>query len=814
MSLPRLCLLLLVILSANCSFAQQQARMHQWGDLQSRLPDLPERSFTIADSLFIIVGNCKNMGLVLFHQPVYETVPRLPVSERAAFLKVHGNILYSFNYRSYIDTPFAQHDLQQHFVQSSFNLLIRNKYPVRMTISSRTTNSPYFKNTFDVNLQFNRGQLLEIIKADLRKQLLFATNSANAIVHKAAVVDRTKMELSGLQDIVKLDQLSKFQQEYKTRQAEVQQLQSWLNSQARMQELVEERERAMQVRNHLSKPATENLPVAMPDNDIAGMINKPVEKMGSNKASFLDFLTKRTADSKAATKQAAPVENAAARLDSAKKKLEQLKQLVKKDEANLKKAQKTITDSLSTIRAELNSLSTGPGLYAFMRKHNLSRDQLTKTQRLLLSVNQVAVGRSWVDYSELTVKNISVAGVNVELNPLPYYVAFAAGKINYRFRDFIYKNNRGQLPDQSVALIRAGLGQKEKNNFILSFYNGKKSILNSTAAAAYNSAQRIIGISAEAKFTLDANNNVTAELARSSYYNNASQQPTSADLFKKIFRLKDRTNQAYSIKLNSYYPRSNTKFTGYYKNLGENFQSFTLYPIGTNQEAWMARLNQSLWKKRLSIDAAIRKNDFVSPVAAPSFNSKNVFKSLQLLLRVPRYPFVSVGYFPSSQLSLSNNNILTESQYNTVNAVVSHSYRFRQKLDMNSNIVFTKFYNNGSDTGFIYFNASSWTVSHSIFLSSLQLQSGVSITDQQQLHLLTLEQTASYQFKKSITLTAGLKWTKENYDRDLIGCTAAMSIVIKRMGMIQLHYDRTYLPSYGRILVPVDMGQLSFYREF
>jgi hypothetical protein len=65
-----------------------------------------------------------------------------------------------------IDKPFAQNNLARYLVQTSSNFLIKNKYPVRMTITNRSSNSPYFKNTMDVNLQFNRRQLLGNIKAD------------------------------------------------------------------------------------------------------------------------------------------------------------------------------------------------------------------------------------------------------------------------------------------------------------------------------------------------------------------------------------------------------------------------------------------------------------------------------------------------------------------------------------------------------------------------------------------------------------------------------------------------------------------------
>jgi hypothetical protein len=213
------------------------------------------------------------------------------------------------------------------------------------------------------------------------------------------------------------------------------------------------------------------------------------------------------------------------------------------------------------------------------------------------------------------------------------------------------------------------------------------------------------------------------------------------------------------------------------------------------------------------VDAAIRKNDFNSPIAAPSFSTQTIFKSIQVSVRVPKYPFVSVGYYPSSQLSLSNNNVLIENQYNTLNVVMSYSYLFK-KLSMNTNAMYTQFYNSGSDTGFIYFNATNYTVNHSIFLSKLTLQTSIALTEQRDINLFSAEQMMSYQLKKVITIGGAIKWNTLNKTETLIGGTANIAIQVKKIGTIQFNYDKTYLPSYNRTLLPVDMGRMTFFREF
>ncbi|MEO6541178.1 MAG: hypothetical protein ABIN74_09320 [Ferruginibacter sp.] len=709
-----------------------------------------------------------------------------PEKPRTKFLTIHGNIYYNFSYRSYIDTPFAQKDVMQHLVRTNLDLLIDGKYPLKLTLTNRTSNSPYFKDGTDLNFQSGRKQTLENIKAEL----LAKVNSYN-----------------------KLYKLSYDESVYENKLKQVQQLQEWINSPARMQELVEEKERAFENSiNKLSKKADA-------DNTEAGELLNKKHLLGTK--DFSKFKAKKLIENKIrdqadslATDSMLLVKDSSFsdKLQAGKQKLQKMQTELKQYQTKAVTAKKNVQDSINKVKSEINSLNSSKGLYDFMQKNGIAKNELTGAQRFLLSVNQFNVGRSWLDYSELTVKNVSLSGVNIEMNPLPFYFAVAAGKINYRFRDFVFKDNIN-TPAQSLYLVRAGMGQKEKNNFIITFYNGKKAVLKNTVPGASNSLQRVLGISAETRLAINENNYIVAEVAKSSYNNNGNTQPHSSDLLSKTLNWKTKTNLAYSLKLFCNSQQTDTKVTAYYRKTGEDFQSFNLYPVHVNQDAWMARIVKGFWKRKFTIDAAIRKNDFESPVASPSFESKTIFKSLQLTLRVPKYPFVSVGYYPSSQLSLSNNNVLVENQYNTLNAVVSHNYHINKVL-FNTNAVYTQFFNNSTDTGFIYYNSSSYTLNHSIFLNPLVLGSSVSLTDQQDLNLFSLEQSLSYQFKNRLTLSGSLKWNRVNKAEDLVGCSVAAGIYLKRIGTIQINYDKTFLPGYNRTLMPVDIGRVSFYKEF
>ncbi len=756
---------------------------------------------SIGDTTFIMRGNCKNYWAAFFAKSISSPVMAQPFHKQP-FLVIHGNVLYNFSYRSYIDTPFSQQDLQQHLVQTNIGFLLADRYPVQMTISSRSSNSPYFADRLDANVNFSRSNLMDVIKNRLRTK-------ADSLVNR--------------QPLYQAEEL------YAARQQKITSLQAWINHPQRQQELAREREKLRTKARGRSgetykRPNLSQAEIAQliwPENNNEKFRYKrpgiAVKSPGINADSIVDKPSINTDSIKnkiASVKDGLQVDSSVIRNYEEKK--EELKKLVKElkdSEKEISNIKRSIQDSVNMLKRSVSAIQSNNELKDFIQTNNIPREELTKTQRALLAVNNIGLGRNWIDYSELTVKNITLTGINIELNPSKFYFAFAAGRVNYRFRDFIIKNDKNDLPHQSLYIVRAGAGKKEGNNIIFSFYNGKKASFDNSGTAGPSPLQRVLGVSAEARLKIDQNNYLIAEVAKSSFGNNIPGRPASTDdLIGKAFNMKVRSNEAYSIKLFSELPQTNTKITGYYRSMGEDFQSYNLFPSNINQDAWMLKVNQSFWKKIVTLEAAIRKNDFASPIAAPSFSSKTVFKSLQATFRKAKYPFVSVGYFPSSQLTLSNNNTLLENQYNTLNGVMSYSYQLRNTR-MNSNAVYTKFYNSSNDAAFLYYNASSFSFNQNIFWGKLTSQSGASFTDQQDLQLFTVEQSLSYQLK-FITVGGGVKWNKIKNSQSLFGALGQLGIQFRKLGTLQFNYEKTYLPAYNSRLMPVDIGRMSFYRQF
>jgi hypothetical protein len=763
---------------------------------------ITKSTFIQTDSgLFIIqqlVGKCRQKAESSFFIPneieigrgVRERRLYEPQNDKDDFLTIHGNITYSLNYRSYIDTPFAEKDVMQHAVQTRLDIKLKNKYPFTVYLTSRRSNSDYFSNATDVSFQFHQAQMLDNIKKEIR------TGKENLLLNKSlsltpaqlyqrekegALKDIGNFSNFNIKDkvskIVEAQQeeiqqkFAKLYEEYKANMDKLAALKALSISGASAQNEVEKKERSLRGKVNKVTDSLENVAKAFGEKHIGKYTNKA------------DTL----------------INTATEKIEDKKQQLEKLQKEVAQSEQRLKLYQKKITDSLQKVKKGIANITDKNSLNEYLHKTGGSIKEIPTLQRLLLSIKQIGLGRSWIDYSELTVKNISLTGFNIEMNPNNIYFAAAAGKVNYRFRDYIVKGNYAGS-NQSVGLVRAGFGKKDKNNIIVTYYAGQKALLtqaNPTDAAT----QKISGFSVETRKKIDEHNYVIGEYARS----------TSPTLKTKTFNFKNNTNEAFSIKLFSDY--GNTKVNGYYRKTGEDFQSFTLFPTNNKQDAWMLRAKQTIWKKRILLDAAIRKNDFNSPIAAPNFSNTNVFKSFQVTARIPKYPFVSAGYYPSSQLTLSDNNVLFENRYNTLNTIISHSY-FVNKLSMNTNATYTKFYNSGSDTGFIYYNASTLTLNHSVNLKSFIVQGIVTVTDQSFLKQTTIEPVLTYQLKNILSISSSVKWNRVNRTETLWGGTAGLNLYLKKIGVLQMQYDKIYLPGFSRNLLPVDMGRVTFSREF
>lgn len=694
-----------------------------------------------------------------------------PPPQRKPFLTVHGNVMYDFYYQSHVDTPFLEKDIYQHTVQTVLDITIRDNYPLHLAFSTNQGNSSWFRDMTGINLRYSN------------------LDFKNALLQRAKGWDAGKLKQLKELEALKVEMENKWKDVYKMR--------GWVNDGVRVRKIIELREKLYNAQHSegMQLPAG-NFPNArLPQVDYKAL---NIPEPGIKKPAMPDVDT-------------SSMQRILYEYTVQKARLDSMQQAVSKLEEKYFKLEKAYGARKGQLMEVLAKSRNNKELSENLEMLNLPDTILPKGYRSLLAVKSVGIGRTMVDYSELTAKNISITGFQAEYNP-SYYVAVATGAVDYRFRDFIVNTNRVK---QYLNIVRIGTGMKDGNNIIASFYTGKKQVYNFNTSTPNVEAPdyRIMGFSLEGRWQLNRNNFIVGEVAKSSmpYY---MRKPQHESVPGSMVQFDDHTNEAYAVSAGSFIPATGTRMTGTFKVMGGNFQSFSLYSTGSTQQAWMAKVDQPFFKQQLTITASIRKNLFSSIFENADYQSNTVFKSIQATFRRKHWPVVSLGYFPSSQLMKLEEGKYMENLFYTLVGTVSHFYQYNG-ISMNTMFSGTKFYNRQADSGFVYFNSTNLLLNQSIFLNRLTINGTLSSAISRDYNLHGADGGLQYRLREWLEIGGGLKYNYQTvYDLQQLGYNGNARITIPKLGEISVMADKGFVPGVNRRLVSNNTGRLTYTKIF
>lgn len=686
--------------------------------------------------------------------------------KRAPFLQLHGNFNYSFDYRSILDTPFATTNLQEHREQVYADATLKGKYPFRVIVSSRQSNSAFFPNYTDVNVEFKQPAYRQAIKEGM----------------VAAMKERVQAQ----------DSLGKYEQQLNAQRSQWLSLTRWVNDPAREQEVVQEKERLYHEALRLGGKTAAGL---------AG---------SDSSGGKSDSAVSRKRDSlMALIKQPGLLEK---KMQAARKSADSLLKAMggtkfQSDSAHVKQ-----DSTMRALETKIRSARSIGDLEAAGRE--AGANGLSAFDKRLLALSHFNLGRAAVDYSELTVNNISLTGVNIEYNP-GWYAAFAAGSVDYLFRDYVIQP--GGMPKQNLVLGRFGWGDRNRESYILTVYTGTKSTFGGNAIVVPAAGQpvattSIFGYSLEGRYRIDANMMLSVEAAKSSSPYSAGGDRGKS--FGQAFAFNQRENEAYSVKLDWTIPATHTAFSMFYRDLGANFQSYTLFSTGNRQTNWGIKWHQVFFKNQLTMNAQIRKSSFDDPLIASTYSSTILLKSLQLTYRRRKWPVLSVAYMPTSQLTKDGSGNVIQDVYYALTGTVIYSYAVK-KVRMISSVIYSQFFNKGTDSGFVLYNARNILYTHQIYAGRLNVQTDIEYTVQPALVYWMWQQGLNVNIGKWLTVGGSVK-------NDLVpagngqywGGMLLGQINFKKIGSLRLQYSKDYIPNGGSSLVPYNWGRANWIKIF
>ncbi|MBS1663440.1 MAG: hypothetical protein JST68_20525 [Bacteroidetes bacterium] len=698
--------------------------------------------------------------------------------EDHSLVKVHGNVTYDLNYWSRIDTPFAEQNVYQHTVQTYLDVTYKDNYPFRVFFTTRWSNSSLFKSFTDLNFLYN------------------ATDFNNRV--KRQVKDL-------LQQRMLMDSLPSVERQLLGKRKSYDSLQNWLSEPSQLQRLVAEQERLFLLRRRqeilkqmgVGKDSGQKVDwSSLPDLSSIGKnkFSKPSGKGGdSSKTYQLDS-------------------SFAQRYDSARRTLDSLSADLAAFEKKYSLLKASHDKNMDSALKDVDHITTGDDLKEKMRQWNISDSSLPKGYSTLYSVRSFGIGRTLLNYSELSAKNVSINGMQVEYNP-SYYAAFAIGTVDYRFRDYTVQN---AVKGQYIGLARYGWGKKDGNSLIFTYYNGRRQLYN-----AYTTPQgtdipnyNLMGFTLEARYKVGRTTTLIAEAAKSSspYYSLDSLH--GHNTLGTALKFGDHTNEAWSVKVNSFIPKTRTQVDASFSQYGANFQSFSLFTTGAKQTAWSFKVSQPFFNRRLQVVAGIRTNDFTNPLLSSAYKTTALFETFQATLRAKHLPVISVGYFPSSQVIKLGDGQFQENLFYTLTANLSQTYKV-DKISLLSMLMYTQFYNKLRDTGFVYYNTKNLLFSQSAFLGRLTVQVNLSAAMSDAYNLYVADGKADFRLLSWLTVGAGVKYNDQTgYDIQQWGYSGNAGIIVPKIGEFRLTADKAFIPGNNKQLVENKTGRLTYSKVF
>lgn len=646
----------------------------------------------------------------------------------------NGFINYNYSYRSNLDTPFLGNNIQQHMANLSANMVIAQKFPIRVSVFERRSNSPYFKNYTDVRVEFNAPEFRRMQSQKLSKYFDGLIN---------------QLKDPGLTSNIRLQQI----------------IQKKLNAYVNNPEIIK---KYLQCKEGI-----------IYKNELSGS-QEYKDSVIKKDSSFIAYYEKKQYELKKTEKAYDSLRNKYVLIT---KKIQQLRQVFSRN-INSPSGSQVITNSL--------------------QEAGIQDKKFDKSIKALYVVRTLSIGKTMPDYTNLTIKNIEVNGINAEFNKNNLYTAVVGGLIDFSARDFIF--NTQPLPRQYVTAGRIGWGRKEGNHIILTGYNGQKQIF---STQVQNNKASVYGLSLESQLLLTRNIRIIGEIAQSKIVQSPGILIDS--VLKKPF-LKDNSSKAWSLQVHGYFPLTRTTVDGMYEHQGINFQCFNAYKINANTDAWNVKADQYLFSGMLHFTAALDNNDYTNPYVQQNYSTNTVFTTLTATFHKRYWPSLSVGYIPASQYTIINNQVY-ESRYQAFNVNVNHIYKLGL-IKAFTTVMYNRFFNSSKDSGFVYYNAHNIYINQNFIFAKFSAIVGVSHTQNPQYLLDVMEAGLSKNVKKAGTISFGVKLDHLNSAENQFGYYINTRTIVSKKWVFNIGGERSYLPGYGNVLIKNEFINVGFTRYF
>ncbi len=488
-------------------------------------------------------------------------------------------------------------------------------------------------------------------------------------------------------------------------------------------------------------------------------------------------------------------ETAKAQLDSAKSLYDSL--------------QNQYTRIKQTLDSYNNSLNRGVKSYFDVRKSEKERElenEIPRMYQWLLNIRKLSIGKSFLNHSELSAKNVALKGFNFEYNSW-YYVALSAGLLDYRLRNVFTSVNNRFNGSQYLVMTRLGVGDISNTHLIFSFFKGRKQNIPPGSSTNANKYYNVTGLAAEVKYSFNRAGYIKMEAAET-----ISPDFKKHPITKSKWTLSDKTNKAYYLQIKYSIFNLNAFIDGYYKYTGPNFQSFSAYQSNSSATSFSIKWDQYFLHKQIKLSAGVKKNEYSNVYFIQDQRSNTVFKTFTATFKKRKWPVVSVSFMPLSQYTVFN-GIILETKFNSLNINSYHYYKIGD-IRASSALMYSQFFNDAVDTSYAYYNSKNFLLNQSFNFKRFDAGFSITHSASSNYQFNCIDQNIQLPIRNIGVITGGVKVNTLNEGDARIGYYVSYRLPLKSRYSFYFFFSNDYMPVSHGILINNKIGNVQLTKTF
>ncbi|MFZ5948388.1 MAG: hypothetical protein ACOYU5_10545 [Stygiobacter sp.] len=417
---------------------------------------------------------------------------------------------------------------------------------------------------------------------------------------------------------------------------------------------------------------------------------------------------------------------------------------------------------------------------------------ISSAEKFFMNIKTFGIGRTYPDYSELTVSGVPVNGLNLEYNPGIFYFAVAAGNNSDGIDNISFK--------RSFVAGRIGLGEKENTHFFFTLLKMKDD-LNSIQVSSSNSfltPQENVVFGSEGKVNLFKNAiEINGEAAVSGFTSNLNDADFVSESIPGFInnlltpKLSTSFDYAWKGKIAFNHESSATFLSLGAKRIGPGFMSLAAPNLRQDQFQIDANFDQKFADRKITLKTFFRiYNDNLINWKLSTTTTTSY--GINLGFYFPNIPFVQINYSPYSQ---SNDNVIAaqkmKNTFNMFSLMTGYSYQFLG-LYVSTMLSFNEQWQN-SQVGInsTKFSNTSFMLNQSLnFEFPLTLSSTLSLSQSKILsissNITEFDLNGSYQLSENISANLGGTISNEENLTKRVLVSLGSNIIVSKLLSVQL----------------------------